>query len=46
MASWRERVHDDLMLATALACWWREWWVRHWDEVVARKNGYGDAGAA
>ena len=46
MASWRESVHDDLVLATALACWWREWNFRRWDEVVARNNGYGDAGAA
>jgi hypothetical protein len=22
--SWRENVHDDLVLATALACWWSE----------------------
>lgn len=23
---WREGDHDDLVLATALACWFREWW--------------------
>ena len=39
-------VHDDLVLATALACRWREWYVSRWDEVVARSNGYSDAGAA
>ena len=22
LASWRERDHDDLVLAVALACWW------------------------
>ena len=46
MASWRESVHDDLVLATALACWWREWNFSRWDEVVARARGYGDAGVA
>jgi len=34
------------VLATAVACRWREWNVRRWDEVVARSNGYRDAGAA
>jgi len=33
-------VHDDLVLATALACRWREWHFRRWDDVVARSNGY------
>jgi hypothetical protein len=23
---WREAEHDDLVLATALACWFRQWW--------------------
>lgn len=23
---WREGKHDDLVLATAMACWFREWW--------------------
>jgi hypothetical protein len=23
---WREGDHDDLVLATAMACWFREWW--------------------
>jgi len=46
MASWRESLHAGLVLATALACWWREWYVRRWDDVVARARGYGDAGAA
>ena len=24
-AAWREGIHDDLVLATALACWYGEW---------------------
>ncbi len=40
LASWRESVHDDLVLATALACWWREWYYRHWDAAVARERGH------
>jgi hypothetical protein len=25
-SAWREGLHDDLVLATALACWWGERW--------------------
>ncbi len=28
---WREAEHDDLVLATALACWFRQWWNTHLD---------------
>ncbi len=28
---WREKAHDDLVLATALACWFREFYNRHLD---------------
>jgi len=45
MASWRKSVHDDLVVATALACRWREWYVRHWNEVVTRSHGYRHADA-
>jgi len=36
----REGHHDDSVLATALACPWRERYVRRWDDIVARSNGY------
>jgi hypothetical protein len=26
VAAWREAAHDDLVLATAVACWWGEQW--------------------
>jgi len=42
----RESVNNGPVLATALACWWREWNFRRWDEVVARTNGYRESGAA
>jgi hypothetical protein len=29
---WREGDHDDLVLATALACWFRQWWNQHLEE--------------
>ena len=29
---WREGDHDDLVLATALACWFRQWWNWHLEE--------------
>jgi hypothetical protein len=32
--------------ATVLACWWREWVHRNFDDVVARNNGYRQAGMA
>jgi len=38
-ASWRESTHDDLVLAVALACWWREWYFAHYDAAVARNRG-------
>ncbi|HEY5869419.1 MAG TPA: hypothetical protein VI542_28300 [Candidatus Tectomicrobia bacterium] len=28
-AAWREGIHDDLGLATALACWYGEWRETH-----------------
>jgi hypothetical protein len=33
---WREGEHDDLVLATAMACWFRQWWNQHLDETNAR----------
>ena len=30
--AWREKDHDDLDLATALACWFREWYCRYDDQ--------------
>ncbi len=41
----RESVHDDSVLATALACRWREWNFSRWDEVVARSNGHATPAA-
>jgi len=38
-ASWRESTHDDLVLAVALACWWREWYFAHYDAAVAERRG-------
>lgn len=32
---WREGVHDDLVLATALACWFRQWWNTNLDTANA-----------
>lgn len=29
---WREGEHGDLVLATAMACWLRQWWNQHVDE--------------
>lgn len=34
-AAWREGQHDDLVLATALACWFRGYWHRNLDEFYA-----------
>jgi hypothetical protein len=41
---WREGDHDDLVLATAMACWFREWWnalveIRYADKERQRKRG-------
>lgn len=33
---WREAEHDDLVLATAMACWFRQWWNRNLDLANAR----------
>jgi hypothetical protein len=35
---WREDEHDDLVLATALACWFREWWNARWEEHYSREE--------
>lgn len=43
MASWRERDHDDLVLALALAVWWRERQYHNFDALVAQRNGYRPA---
>jgi hypothetical protein len=32
--SWRSRDHDDLVLATALAVWYREWMSAHYDAAA------------
>jgi hypothetical protein len=37
-SSWRERDHDDLVLATALACWYRQWWNERIDLANARNE--------
>jgi hypothetical protein len=31
---WREQAHDDLVLAVALAGWFREWWNVHLDNAM------------
>ncbi len=33
---WREGDHDDLVLATAMACWFREWWKGRWETYYAQ----------
>jgi len=38
MSSWRERDHDDLVLALALAVWYRERQYHHFDTVVANRQ--------
>jgi hypothetical protein len=35
---WREGDHDDLVLATAMACWYRQWWNQHVDAACAREQ--------
>lgn len=32
---WREGDHDDLVLATAMACWFRQWWNANLDQANA-----------
>jgi hypothetical protein len=36
---WREGDHDDLVLATAIACWFRQYWNRAADPALARRMG-------
>jgi hypothetical protein len=38
-AHWRESDHDDLVLAVSMACWFRQWWNRSVDTVLARRLG-------
>jgi hypothetical protein len=38
-AHWRESDHDDLVLAVSMACWFRQWWNRSADTLLARKLG-------
>lgn len=35
--AWRENEHDDLVLALALATWFREWYCAHIDESLVAK---------
>jgi hypothetical protein len=35
---WREKDHDDLVLATAMACWFRQWWNYHLDLANAKRR--------
>lgn len=35
---WRVGDHDDLVLATAMACWFREWWNAHFEAHYAREG--------
>jgi hypothetical protein len=35
---WRERDHDDLVLATAMACWFREFWNRRIDQSNTKRH--------
>jgi hypothetical protein len=32
---WREGDHDDLVLATAMACWYRQWFNTYTDQAHA-----------
>jgi hypothetical protein len=34
---WRENEHDDLVLATSMAAWFRQYWNRHIDTGLARR---------
>lgn len=36
--AWRESQHDDLVLATALACWYRQWWNQNLDLANSRRQ--------
>lgn len=35
---WREGDHDDLVLATAMAAWFRQWWNAHIDLAHSRRG--------
>jgi hypothetical protein len=35
---WREGDHDDLVLAVAMTCWFREWWQGKWETHFARRE--------
>jgi hypothetical protein len=41
-AAWREGQHDDLVLAVALAGWYREWWNAHLDAAATVQAGVFD----
>ncbi len=41
---WREADHDDLVLATAMPCWYREWTNRHLERAYARGGRHVAAG--
>ena len=34
----REGQHDDLVLATSLICWWRDWYWKLWDQQAERNR--------
>jgi hypothetical protein len=40
---WREGDHDDLVLATAMACWFRQFWNANLDAGNALRNSVVDA---
>ena len=42
-AAGREGKHDDLVLAVALAAWWRAWNHAHIEQSHARHHGAGVA---
>jgi hypothetical protein len=41
---WRESDHDDLVLAAAMPCWYREWTNRHLERAYARGGRHVAAG--
>ena len=38
-SAWREADHDDLVLAVALAAWWRDFYWRHYDRARLTRGG-------
>jgi hypothetical protein len=36
---WREGEHDDLVLASAMGCWYRQWWNSKVDVGFAKRQG-------